>query len=260
METVVDEIGDRIYRLSTRVEGIVPGGFSFNQFLVQADEPLLFHCGMRGLFPSVSAALARVLPVADLRWISFGHVEADECGALNALLAAAPRAQVVHGQVGCLVSLNDLSDRLPLALEDGATLDLGDRRLQLLVTPHVPHGWETIVLYEEATGTLLGGDVLTSGEGGPPLTGEDLVGPVMEMERTFHAWSLTPRSGAQLRRLAALEPRRIAAMHGSSFEGDGGQLLRDLASEIDALTREQRTEAAPERTVPREEAPQPSPF
>ena len=143
METKVDEIAERIYRFSTFAPEIAaPAGFTFNQFLIDADEPLLFHCGPRALFPSVSKALVAIMPIEQLRWISFGHVEADECGSMNLWLAAAPQAQVVHGPTACMVSLNDLADRPPRALGNGEIMDIGGRRVRYIDTPHVPHAWE----------------------------------------------------------------------------------------------------------------------
>src|SRR5579872_6798653 len=140
VDTKVDEIADGIYRLSTWVSDIAPpAGFTFNQFLVQAEEPLLFHTGPRAMFPLVSEAVGGILPVEQLRWITFGHVEADECGSMNQWLAAAPEAQVAHGAIGCLVSLNDLADRPPRVLADGEVLDLGAKRVRWIDTPHVPH-------------------------------------------------------------------------------------------------------------------------
>lgn len=155
METKVDAIAEGIYRLSTFVPEIAaPAGFTFNQFLIDAEEPLLFHCGPRSLFPSVSKALSAIMPIERLRWISFGHVEADECGSMNLWLAAAPQAQVVHGQTACMVSLNDLADRPPRALADGDLMDIGGRRVRYIDTPHVPHAWESGLIYEETTRTL----------------------------------------------------------------------------------------------------------
>src|SRR5437868_11553870 len=122
MKTQIDEISDGIYRLSTCVAEAAPGGFTFNQFLVKADEPLLFHTGPRRMFPLVSEAIARILPLSSLRWITFGHVESDECGAMNEFLAASPRAEVAHGAGGCMVSLNDLCDRTPRPLADGEVI------------------------------------------------------------------------------------------------------------------------------------------
>ncbi len=146
MSTTIDEIGPGIYRLSTFVPEIGPSGFTFNQFLLDDDEPLLFHTGHRAMFPSVRAAIETVLPVDRLRWITFGHVESDECGAMNEFLAVAPRAQVAHGEGGCRVSLDQMADRPLRALADGETIELGRMRVRHLDTPHVPHGWEARVL------------------------------------------------------------------------------------------------------------------
>ena len=172
METKVDEIADDIYRLSTYVPEIAaPAGFTFNQFVVKADEPLLFHCGPRQMFPLVSEAAARVVPLDQFRWITFGHVESDECGSMNDWLAVAPNAEVAHGAIGCLVSINDMADRPPRALEDGEVLDLGGKRVRHFDTPHVPHNWEARVLHEETTNTLFSGDLGEHIGNGPPVTG-----------------------------------------------------------------------------------------
>ena len=230
METRINEIADGIYRLSTHVAEIAPpAGFTFNQFLVLGEEPLLFHCGMRGLFPSVSATVAKVMPLSQLRWISFGHVEADECGAMNQWLAAAPRAQVAHGMTACMVSLNDLADRAPRGLQDGETIDLGGKRIRYFDTPHVPHAWESGVLYEETTGTLLCGDLFTHVGDGPALTRESIVGPAGQTEDMFQATSLTPQLAPTIRRLAELKPATLAVMHGSCFAGDCAAELEGLA-------------------------------
>jgi len=240
MDTRIDEIADGLFRLSTFVPEVAPpAGFTFNQFLVTGEEPLLFHCGQRGLFPSVSAAVARVLPLERLRWLSFGHVEADECGAMNLWLAAAPRAQVLHGALACMVSLNDLADRPPRALADGEVLDLGDRRLRWCDTPHVPHGWEAGVLFEETAGTLLCGDLFTHLGQGPALTRDDIVGPAAAAEEAFLATAITPSTAPTLRRLAGLAPRTLALMHGSSFAGDGAAALNALADFYDDRLRGQ---------------------
>ncbi|HVM83416.1 MAG TPA: MBL fold metallo-hydrolase [Candidatus Binatia bacterium] len=230
METRINEIADGIYRLSTHVAEIAPpAGFTFNQFLVLGEEPLLFHCGMRGLFPSVSTTVTKVMPLSRLRWISFGHVEADECGAMNQWLAAAPRAQVAHGMTACMVSLNDLADRAPRGLQDGETIDLGGKRIRYFDTPHVPHAWESGVLYEETTGTLLCGDLFTHVGGGAALTESDILGPAIAAEEMFQATSLAPRTAPTLHRLADLAPRTLALMHGASHRGDGAAALRGLA-------------------------------
>ena len=231
METRVDEIAGGIYRFSTWVAEIAPpAGFTFNQFLVMAEEPLLFHTGPRSMFPSVSEAVERVLPVERLRWITFGHVESDECGSMNQWLAAAPRAEVAHGMTGCLVSLNDLADRPPRALADGEVLDLGGKRLRHIDTPHVPHGWEARVLFDETTSTLLCGDLFTHFGDGTPLTSSDIVEPALVAESAFRASSLAPDTAVVMRELGDLGPTTLALMHGSSYGGDGRQALHDLAS------------------------------
>jgi flavorubredoxin len=230
MQTEVHEIADGIYRLSTFVPEVTPQGFTFNQFLIDAEEPFLFHAGHRAMFPLISEAASRVVPLDRLRWVSFGHVEADESGAMNLWLAAAPGAQVVHGELACDISLNDLADRPPRGLADEEVMDLGGKRVRFLPTPHVPHGWEAGIFYEETTGTLLCGDLFTAAGRWAPLTTEDIVEPALAAEQMFHAMTMTPSTGATLERLATLEPRRLALMHGPSFEGDGGAALRGLAA------------------------------
>jgi flavorubredoxin len=230
MTTRVDEIADGIFRISTWVGEIAPpAGFGFNQYLVKAEEPLLFHCGPRGMFPAVSAAAAGVLPVESLRWISFGHVESDECGAMNAWLAAAPRAQVACGQVACLVSLNDLADRPPRVLADGESLDLGGKRVRWIDTPHVPHAWESGLMFEETTGTLFCGDLFAQVGNGPAITGEDITDLAMRTEDGFHSSSLTATTSTTIRGLKRFAPARLAVMHGSCFEGDCAGALDRLA-------------------------------
>ena len=239
METKLDEIADGIYRLSTYVPEVAPpAGFTFNQFLIAADEPLLFHTGPRGMFPLVAEAVARVVPVERLRWITFGHVEADECGAMNMWLAAAPSSQVAHGGLGCMVSLNDMCDRPPLPMADGEVLDLGGKRVRHIDTPHVPHGWEARVLYEETTGTLLCGDLFTHLGDGPALTTDDIVEPAMAAEAMFRGTCLAPDTADVIRRLGDLSPTTLALMHGSSFSGEGGKALYDLSAayEIQCMT------------------------
>jgi len=234
METRTDEIADGIYRISTMLSEVAPpAGFTMNQFLVDAEEPLLFHCGPRQMFPLVSEAVERILPVERLRWITFGHVESDECGSMNEWLAAAPRSEVAHGAIGVDVSLNDLADRPPRVLQDGEVLDLGGKRVRHLDTPHVPHNWEARVLFEETTGTLLGGDLGSQLGGSAPLADGDVVGPAMAAEDMFLATSLTPATGPTIRRLAELEPRTLAIMHGSSYSGDCAAALEALAAGYD---------------------------
>jgi flavorubredoxin len=228
--TNLDEIAPGIYRLSTLVPDIGPSGFTFNQFLLDDEEPLLFHTGHRSMFPSIRHAIERVMPVERLRWITFGHVESDECGAMNEFLAVAPQAQVAHGALGCLVSLNEMADRPPRPLGDGEVIDLGTKRVRHIDTPHVPHGWEARVLYEETSGTLLCGDLFTHLGDGPALASGDIVGPAMEAEALFRSSSLAPDTATVMRRLGELAPTTLALMHGSSFSGDGAAALNDLAA------------------------------
>ena len=230
MQPTLTEIADGIYRISTWIPDVSPDGFTFNQFLVAADEPLLFHTGPRGMFPLVAEAVAKVLPVETLRWITFGHVESDECVSMNMWLAAAPDSQVAHGALGCDVSLNDLCDRPPRPLEEGDVIDLGGKRLRQISTPHVPHGWEAQVLYEETTRTLLCGDLFSQVGGGAALTTDDIVEPALAAERMFHSTSLAPHTVATLQALGDLAPTTLAVMHGASFQGDGKQALYDLAA------------------------------
>ena len=235
METRIDEIAGGIYRLSTFVGDIAPpAGFTFNQFLVLGDEPLLFHTGPRGMFPLVQSAVGRLIALEQLRWITFGHYEADECGAMNEWLAVAPQAEVAHGQTGCMVSLNDMADRAPRVLQDGETIDLGKgKQVRYLDTPHIPHGWEAGVLYEETTRTLLCGDLFTQVGDGPALTRSDIVGPAIVAEDMFKFSSLNPGMGSTIRRLAELSPRTLALMHGPSYSGDCAAALRSLGDSYD---------------------------
>lgn len=237
MTTSTHEIAERIYRISTFVPEVTPDGFTFNQFLVDADDPLLFHTGPRGMFPAVAEAVARIVPLAKLRWITFGHVEADECGAMNQFLAAAPHAEVAHGALGCMVSLDDLCDRPPRKLANGEVIDLGGRRVRHIDTPHVPHNWEARVLFEETTATLFCGDLLTHVGNGPALTDRDIVGPALAAEDMFHATALAPATAQTIRALAALDPRTLALMHGSSTHTRCCESLAQLADAYEARTQ-----------------------
>jgi flavorubredoxin len=229
MTTKVDEIAPQIYRLSTLVPEIGPSGFTFNQFLIDDDEPLLFHTGHRSMFPGIRDAIERVVPIERLRWITFGHVESDECGAMNLLQGVAPEAQVAHGSLGCMVSIDEMSDRPARPLADGEIIEIGDKRVRHIDTPHVPHAWEARVLFEETTGTLLCGDLFTHLGDGPPLTEGDILGPAEEAEDLFGFSSLAPSTPATIEALAELAPRTLATMHGSSFTGDCAGALRALA-------------------------------
>lgn len=231
MTTRIDEIAPDIYRLSTLVPDIGPSGFTFNQFLALDDEPLLFHTGHRSMFPSIREAIERVMPLERLRWITFGHVESDECGSMNQFLEAAPDSQVAHGAIGCMVSLGEMADRPPRPLANGDVIETGAKRFRHIDTPHVPHAWEARVLYEETTGTLLCGDLLTHLGDGPPLTESDVVGPAAQAEDIFGASCLAPATPKVVGRLADLEPKTLALMHGSSFAGDCAAALRALADD-----------------------------
>jgi flavorubredoxin len=233
LDTKVDEVAQGIFRFSTWVPGITEHGFTFNQFLLTGDEPFLFHCGMRQLFPLVSAAIAKVIPLEQLRWISFAHLEADECGAMNLLLAAAPHAQVIHGPLACMLSLNDMCDRPPVVV--GAEHDIGGHRLRFIATPHVPHNWESGLWFDETTSTLLAGDLLTHTGQCPALTESDCVAPALEAESLFHATGMTTNLRPTLEQLAQLTPTTLALMHGASFSGDGASQLRGLADGYAAM-------------------------
>ncbi|MEJ8574291.1 MBL fold metallo-hydrolase [Microbaculum marinum] len=247
METQVSEIADGIFRLSTYVPDIAPpAGFTFNQFVVLGEEPLMFHTGLRKMFSLNHAALVRLLSPERLRWIAYGHFEADECGAMNEWLAAAPHATPAHGQTGVDVSLNDFSDRAPRILQDGEVIDLGaGKRVRFIDTPHTPHGWDAGVLYEESTGTLLCGDLFTQLGNDRATTDGDIVGPAAAAEDIFRYSALNPGMGATLRGLADLAPRTLALMHGPAFTGDGSAALRALAEEYDRRVTSELRERLP---------------
>ena len=234
--TNVHEIAEGIYRINTPVviEGD-PGGFSFNQYLVVDDESLIFHTGPRKLFPLVREAVASVMPVDELRYVAFSHVEADECGSLNEWLAAAPRSMPLCGTVAALVSISDLADRPPRALADGERLSLGRHVVQWFDTPHLPHAWECGYLMEERTKTLLCGDLFTQGGADhPPITESDILGPSEAFRQAMDYYSHTKNGRRMLEKLASAAPTTLACMHGSAWRGDGAGLLRALA---DALAR-----------------------
>jgi flavorubredoxin len=230
METRVAKVGDGIYQLMTYLDEM---DFAVNQYLLTGDEPFLFHTGMRGLFPLVADAVAQVMPVASLRWIGFGHVEADECGSMNEWLAAAPDATVIHGALGCMLSIGDMADRPPRAFEPGEKLDIGGHRLEWIDTPHVPHAWEAGVLFDHTTRTLLCGDLFSRNGHYPPTTTDDVVVPASEAEDSFASMSLHPASGTIIRSLAAHDIAALALMHGPVFTGDCHDALRRLADDTE---------------------------
>jgi hypothetical protein len=234
--TNVHEIAPSLYRISTPMPpDVVPGGFTFNQFLLVDDAPLLFHTGPRRMFPLVREAVAHVLgDVAKLRYVAFSHVEADEMGALNEWLAVAPSAEPVCGTVAAMLSIHDLADRPPRALPEGGELELGAMRVRWLDAPHLPHNWECGYLFETTGRTLLCGDLFTRAGGAelPPLTEGDVVGPSEALRAAMGGVAIEANTRALLEKLAATDPTTLAIMHGSSYRGDGGARLLELAEAL----------------------------
>jgi flavorubredoxin len=232
--TNVNEIADGIYRINTPVMiEAGPGGFSFNQYLILDDCPLLFHTGPRKMFSLVREAVATVLPIEELRYVAFSHVEADECGSLNEWLAAAPQAVPLCGAIAAMVSISDLADRPPRALTDGETLSLGKSSVRWFDAPHLPHAWECGYLMEERTKTLLCGDLFTQpGAEHPAITESDILGPSEAFRQAMDYYSHTKNGRGMLDRLAAAGPTTLACMHGAAWRGDGAALLRALADEL----------------------------
>jgi flavorubredoxin len=231
--TNVHEIAEGIYRISTPITFPGGGAFSFNQYLIADEEPLLFHAGLRKLFPVVREAVAAVLPVESLRFITLSHTEADESGAINEWLAAAPISVPVCGRVAAMVSIGDLADRPPHPLQDGQTLPLGRHVLRWFDTPHLPHAWDCGLMFEERTATLLCGDLFTQGgDGQPPLTEADILGPSEVFRRRMDYFSHTIHAPQMLERLASANPTTLACMHGSAWRGDGAALLRALSQAL----------------------------
>jgi len=238
METQVDEIADGIYRLSTFTDQVA-GGFTFNQFLVRGEDAMLFHTGPRQMFPLVSEAVVKVIPLERLRWVGFGHWEADESGSLNLWLEAAPNAELAVGTLGTLISGMDQADRQPRnPLADGEVLDLGGKQIRWIDTPHVPHGWDAGLIFEETTSTLMSGDLFTHTGSVPALTENDVVGPASAAEDMFGATCLTAATAPTIRRLAGLAPRTLGIMHGSSFSGNCAAALEALADDYDRRFQE----------------------
>jgi flavorubredoxin len=235
-DTRLDEISDGIFRISTPVPpSAMPGGFSFNQYLIVDDAPLLFHTGLRRTFPAVRDAIARVLPPERLRYIGFSHFEADECGALNDFLAIAPQAEPLCGRVAALVSVQDYADRPPRALGDRERVSLGRHDVHWRDAPHLPHAWECGFLMETTTRTLLCGDLFTQpGHDTVPLTEGDILGSSETMRSGLDYFSHAVNSRQMIERLAAERPTTLACMHGSAWHGDGATLLRALADRLES--------------------------
>jgi flavorubredoxin len=231
--TNINEIVTGIYRINTPVA--IPGtpGFSFNQYLVVDDEPFLFHTGLRGLFPVVSEAIAAVMPVSRLRYVGLSHFEADECGALNEFLAAAPYAVAVCSRVAAMTSVNDFAVRPPRVLADQEDLNLGQHRVRWFDAPHVPHAWECGLAMDMTTRTFFCGDLFTQGgDGAVPLTEQDILGPSEAFRKPFDYFAHAPQTKAMLDAFAREEPTTLACMHGSAWRGNGSQLLRALGDAL----------------------------
>jgi flavorubredoxin len=234
--TRVDEIADGIFRISTPVPPeVLAGGFTFNQFLIRDEQPLLFHTGPRRMFGATRDAIARVLPVETLRYIAFSHFEPDECGALNEFLAAAPRAEPLCGRISAMVCMGDFAERPARALADGEKLTLGRHSIQWHDAPHVPHGWDCGFITDLSTRTLFCGDLFTQfGSEHPALTTADILEPSEASRREMDYFAHGPATAGILERLGASSPRVLACMHGAAWEGDGAALLRELGRRLAA--------------------------
>jgi flavorubredoxin len=228
---VTTEIAPNLYRISVFAPW---GNLQFNHFLVKDEEPLLFHTGLRRMHEEIREAVRRLINLAELRYISFSHFESDECGSLNEWLSLAPRAQVVCGQLGAMVSVNDFMGREARAVADGEVITTGRYRFRYCQTPHLPHGWDAGVLFEETQKTLLCSDLFHQSGDVEPLTSADVVGRSQQAMKEYQAGILadyvpyTPLTAQNLKKLAALKPKTLAVMHGSSFTGDCAQALEDL--------------------------------
>ena len=243
--TRIDEIDDGLFRISTPVPA-VPGGFTFNQYLIRDDMPLLFHTGPRAIFGEVREAIAKVMRPQDLRYIGFSHIESDECGSLNQFLTLAPQAAPLCGRIGAMVSVTDLADRAPVVLADAEALALGKHQVRWFDAPHVPHGWECGFLMDDTAGALLCGDLFTMLGERPPSVDGDIVGPAIAAEDLFGYSALSPHMGSTIRDLARLAPTTLALMHGPSYRGDGATALLALAEDYDrrGADRQGRTQLA----------------
>ncbi len=234
MSTRIDEIADGVFRISTALPpSVMSGGFTFNQFLILDDEPLIFHTGPRKLFAATRDALSKVVPPERIRYVAFSHFEPDECGALNEFLAAAPDAIPICSRIGAMVNMGDYADREARGLADGERLELGRHTVEWIDAPHVPHGWDCGFIAELGTRTLFCGDLFTQfGAEHPPLTGHDILGPSETARRNLDYFAYSPGTSAVLERLAMTRPETLACMHGASWSGDGAALLRALNARL----------------------------
>jgi flavorubredoxin len=230
--TRIDEIAPDIFRINTPMRDM-PGGFSFNQYLIRDEAPLLFHTGPRKLFGATAKAVGAAIPVETLRYVAFSHYEADECGALNEFLAVAPRAVPVCSAVAAMIAIRDQAEREPTALAHGETLSLGRNTVEWVDTPHLPHGWECGYLFAREAKVLFCGDLFTQpGAGDAALTSSDILGPSEQFRGAMDYFSHTRDLGAMIERVARLAPATLACMHGSAWQGDGAALLRALGQSL----------------------------
>jgi flavorubredoxin len=231
--TRIDEVTAGIYRISTSLD-VIPGGFTFNSYLVMDDEPLLFHAGYRKLFPFTLEAIKAVMPVEKLKWIGGSHFEGDEYGALNEFLAVAPEATPFGAEVGVLTSINDFASRAARGLGDGEEFSIGSHRMQWLYTPHVPHGWDCGILFDQSTQTLLCGDLFTQpGANMPPVTESEILTASETMRGMMDYYAHSTSTAVTFERLVGLKPAMLACQHGSAYRGDGAALLRELSATIE---------------------------
>ena len=218
---------------STPAINAIPGGFSFNQYLLLDEQPLLFHTGPRKMFPLVREAVESVMPVSRLSFIAFSHFEADECGALNQWLAAAPQSVPLCGRIAAMVSVDDVADRPARAMADGEQISLGRHAVKWLDTPHLPHGWETGYLMDGTTQTLFCGDLFTqNGFGEKAVTKDDILDPSEAFRKSLDYFSHSIHAQYLLEKLAREAPTTLACMHGSAWRGDGAMLLRALGERL----------------------------
>ena len=229
----IDKVTEDTYRINTAMPDMIPGGFSFNQYLVVDEMPLLFHTGPNKLFPLIREQIETVIPLSSLRYIAFSHVESDECGSLSQFLAASPEARPVCSQVAAMVSVADMVDVEPLAMADGQELSLGRHRLLWQSTPHLPHGWECGYFFDTTTKTLFCGDLFTQpGLGEQPLVSDDILGPSEAFRSQMDYFAHSRDTPQLIDKLAQLEPDLLACMHGSAWKGDGASLLRNLGASL----------------------------
>lgn len=244
MGTTIDEVAAGIYRINTplRIDAI-PGGFNISQYLIVDDEPMVFHTGWRKWFPFVSEAISKVVPVSEIRHVGYSHFEGDESGAMNEFLAVAPHAVPFASHVSVMTSLNDQADRDGRGMSDGETFSTGQKTWQWIDTPHVPHGWDCGVLFDQTTATLLCGDLFTQpGSETPAVTDSEILTASEAMRRPMDYYAHSTRTGKILERLASLNPTTLACQHGSAYKGDGAGLLRELATILEMERQAEFTE------------------